>query len=369
MSLSSACISSNAFHNSKELNNSFTQKASNASHVYRTEIPNTVLLSLNLDPYEGWVYTHIKQMAGDRGVCHMSNKNLADRIGISEKKIRLVKKTLASPRPELGGRSLISIETRISPEGTRSTDMVTVNDIWDINYSHYEARKMQRCTAQTQNQKTISAVQHTGGGAVPGTDKEEPILKKNSCCNARDAREGVHPPPIPESMENSEQPLGSIKLAKGGYLEKAMLHRWAVGRSYEIEEIEYSWECVKSFTSPIWDWVRFVEGCIDRHRTRKQSFKPRDRSQQKSSARTVKATPVGYVQPPARKPPEPIIHRGVLCYNPSAWKFFESTFRFQHGRQCTDLEFQEQYQEPIEFKIRYEKYKESISNDTANNQQ
>lgn len=133
------------------------------------QIPHLVD-EIGLDVYEFRIYAHFVKVAGSDSDCWVSNSKLSARLKISDKKIRELKKKLTEPRPELGGRALVQITKRYKDKEKkeRDTDLVEIVNIWDL--------EIQR------SQKKYGAVRDTGGvryavpeGAVPRTDKEEPI--------------------------------------------------------------------------------------------------------------------------------------------------------------------------------------------------
>jgi hypothetical protein len=140
-----------------------------SNHHYRTELPN-IIFKLGLTPHEFALYCVYKQIAGDRGCCFRRGKNLAKETGISERLLREVKKKLCAPRFELDGLSLITITPRFKP-GTkeRDTDLVTINDIWPINY-----QKLATPGKICGTPPAPCAVP-----PAPRAEKEEPLKKKS----------------------------------------------------------------------------------------------------------------------------------------------------------------------------------------------
>lgn len=98
-------------------------------HNYRTEIPN-IIFSLGLDPYEFSLYCMYKKIAGDKGACWQSNRTLVNQLKMSDRKMREVKKSLASPREELGGKALIQIQECFNPDNKgRKPDLIIITEV------------------------------------------------------------------------------------------------------------------------------------------------------------------------------------------------------------------------------------------------
>jgi hypothetical protein len=158
-----------------------------SNHKYRTELPN-IIFELGLSPYEFALYCLYKKIAGDQGYCFRRGKTLAKEVGISERSLREVKKTLCAPRPELDGLSLITITPRFKP-GTkeRDTDVVTINDIWPVNYQKLSMS----------GTKCLTPPAPHAGGPAPRAEKEDPY-KKNPLEETPDASAS---PPLAHSAD------------------------------------------------------------------------------------------------------------------------------------------------------------------------
>ena len=96
---------------------------------YRTETPNMVL-DMGLDPYTGWLYTHIKRIAGDRGVCDGGTRSLARIAGMSPGKVSECKGILKE-------KGLIRVVEH--PRQSGLSDEIYVVNIWRRNFEHFDA--------------------------------------------------------------------------------------------------------------------------------------------------------------------------------------------------------------------------------------
>lgn len=114
-------------------NNQCQIKHEDSSKKYFTIIPNCVY-KLGLDPYEFRLYMQYCCAANEQTkLSWWSNKSLAKLCGMSERKLRECKSSLAKIRPELGNKPLIHIEHRKTEIGDWDTDIITVIDIWPEN--------------------------------------------------------------------------------------------------------------------------------------------------------------------------------------------------------------------------------------------
>ena len=96
---------------------------------YRTETPNMVL-DMGLDPYTGWLYTHIKRIAGDRGVCDGGSRTLARIACMSFGQVSKSKGILEE-------KGLIRVKTHSRESGL--ADEIYVVNIWRRNFEHFDA--------------------------------------------------------------------------------------------------------------------------------------------------------------------------------------------------------------------------------------
>jgi helix-turn-helix protein len=135
-------------------------------HHYRTEIPNIVFEKL--DPEEFSVYCHIKKIAGDRGKCWMSMKNLATfcRCGVTTLRKSLNNMSLSGgyfPFP------LIKVTERNKPDGSKDTNLIEIIDIWRENGDYFRNQKKIKGTSPNEG----GVVRGARGGTSPNEHKED----------------------------------------------------------------------------------------------------------------------------------------------------------------------------------------------------
>lgn len=87
-----------------------------------------IIFELGLTPYEITVYNYLIRLGGVNKKSWQSRKKIAEKCGISTEKLRQVKLSLAEPRPELNGKSLITV-TKRQNDNESMTDLIEVNDI------------------------------------------------------------------------------------------------------------------------------------------------------------------------------------------------------------------------------------------------
>ena len=144
-----------------------------SDHKYFSLLPN-MIDEILIDPYEMRLYMKYKRIAGDGGICFMSNEKLAKSCGMSEGKLISVKKSLAKPRKELGGKSLICIKKRFKEKGDKDTDEVTIIDLWEENIIFF--KKKSKGTSPHE----VGVLHLVNQGTSPGEDKEEPSEEEPS---------------------------------------------------------------------------------------------------------------------------------------------------------------------------------------------
>jgi hypothetical protein len=113
-------------------------------------------------------YAYLKRVAGDKGGCWRSMPTMAKENGCSENKIRDMKKALLKKNPKLAGLSLIQIQKgRKAKDGNNLPDLITINDIWAINFQKIS-------TGSKSEPPLVQNLNQTGSKSEP---KEEPFKK------------------------------------------------------------------------------------------------------------------------------------------------------------------------------------------------
>jgi len=94
-----------------------------------TQIPN-IIYKMGLGPYVVAYYCLLKAIAGETGACFISQKNICDMLGCSERQIRLMNAFMSQPFAILGGKPLIKIKHRTDKNGGKTTNLIQITDIW-----------------------------------------------------------------------------------------------------------------------------------------------------------------------------------------------------------------------------------------------
>lgn len=140
-------------------------------HHYRIEIPK-IIGKLKLGVYAYRLYGAYKDICGDRGVCFMSNTKLAEECEMSKTTLEQAKKTLQTPREELGGLPLIVVTKRLKANGGQDTDLIQIVDLWPENMMFFNKRL--RSVPNTLPQRAKHAPP-----SVPNTHKEDLSIRRS----------------------------------------------------------------------------------------------------------------------------------------------------------------------------------------------
>ena len=134
-------------------------------HHYRTELPNIVFSVLTAIQLA--VYAHLKRIAGDRGKCWMSIKNIAEQIGVGETTLRESIRELCKSNVLIGS-PFIRITKRKRPDGADDTSLITIVDIWRANGDFYRKVQSQKpAQKSTEKPEEGAASKSDGGGGSP----------------------------------------------------------------------------------------------------------------------------------------------------------------------------------------------------------
>ena len=95
---------------------------------YFSQIPN-IIHKMGLGCYIVAYYCLLKSIAGDKNTCFMSQKNLSNLLGCSDRQIRLMNDFMSKPFQILGGKPLIKITQRKDENGEILPNLVQIIDI------------------------------------------------------------------------------------------------------------------------------------------------------------------------------------------------------------------------------------------------
>src|SRR5262245_28317909 len=100
-------------------------------HLYRTEIPNTVIRGIKsrgLSTDAKWLYVYLKSVIGEDGRCWRTTTTIALESGLSRSAVSRAKQELLKAR-------LIRIEK--GSRRNRDTDKLSIRDIWPENMQEF----------------------------------------------------------------------------------------------------------------------------------------------------------------------------------------------------------------------------------------
>ena len=150
-------------------------------HKYRTETPN-IIFEYNLSPQEGWLYLCLKKIAGDNGNCTASIKYLENLSKIKKTKISECKKILFE-------KNLIKITKRFKNDGSRTTDLIQIIDLWPKNFVHFKEKFTGSRDEAPPTATRSTPNRHTVDPQPPHGRKEEPLKKKEPLNKEKENKE------------------------------------------------------------------------------------------------------------------------------------------------------------------------------------
>lgn len=161
----------------KEESNQFCIEEEEPDHHFRTEIPNFVL-DMGLDPDVLCVYVQLKRIAGDKGACWKSLKELAKICCMGITRLRQAMQILADDFLFLQGKPcdpfcLIKIIKRFKEDGSPDTNLIKIVPIWRKNGDFYRAKMREGGTSRGEGGVLRAARE----GTSRGEHKEEPMKK------------------------------------------------------------------------------------------------------------------------------------------------------------------------------------------------
>lgn len=164
---------------------------------YYAAIPR-IVLKLGLKPFELALYVHLKDAAGDKGVCFKSRATLAKESGMSSGMVTKARQALEKHYPELGDKPLIHVKEEINKEGGKPRCIITITDVWLVNMQRFTTSPHDVAASSTglttsQSDSATSprdGQRHTatpqGHTVAPNNSKEEEHTKKNTEEKSRD---------------------------------------------------------------------------------------------------------------------------------------------------------------------------------------
>lgn len=268
------------------------------NHHFRTEIPNIVHL-LGLDPYEFRVYVKIKEVAGDAGGCWKSNKKLAEECGMSPRKFIEGLQRLQQKFPLIGDSPLIVVQKRFKEDGSQSSNLVIIVDVWQMNGDYFRDRPKNK-SAHPPAQCAAPPLHVVHPPPAPGADKQDLLEEKQSVCTVPEKiSEEIPKEMLDHQSCKKRHPDGhEYKVSLDEIISKCTINK----DSFTLIEINEGWQALCDTNQPVRDPYAFVVGTIKKIRNGKTHFKSQGgyeckkkyqnkESERKESLPTVKRPP------------------------------------------------------------------------------
>jgi len=150
----------------------------NINHNNFTILQN-ILSHLGLTAFERSLYWALREAAGDKSSCTKSYSKLAEISGMSEKSVQRTMLSL-SQKKQIVDKPLIKIKHRLTEDGDKNTNEVTLTNLWGYNYEYFknisspvtQTGPKVRMTGRKDSQ-TGGVESHRPDGPVTQTDKED----------------------------------------------------------------------------------------------------------------------------------------------------------------------------------------------------
>lgn len=147
-----------------------------SNHNFRTEVPN-IIFEIGLPPQLIGVYAAIKRSAGDQGTFFKSESKLAKELLISKTTLHKFIEILCLVNDHIK-KPLLKKKNRISKDGDKDTNLITITDIWPENAIHFSRELGGRVNSVLPRvNSNLGVAQNLPKGRVNSTHKEEPIRK------------------------------------------------------------------------------------------------------------------------------------------------------------------------------------------------
>jgi hypothetical protein len=315
-----------------------------SSHHYRTEIPN-IIFEMGLDPFELSLYCYLKKTAGDNGACWKSIQTLCEETKFGRTKLMKVKSSLES-------KGLIKISKRNNPKGGKSSDLITIVDLWPINIKRMAEKFPDKHISINQTR----VVRHANGGGPPNGHKEEPNKEEP---NKQQQAAAV-------SFENKKiESIYQDQESKISFMQKQHNVYYPPSNQYFKENIPLKdpskqkifkkqsiYECLEKIDIPFYDKLEL---------TRKYSFEIVKNAIEWSSTQIIKTTLVQVIKygalrslskPIEKVEPKIIKEYEIRSFNIHLWKpISDQIFKMKlHGKIRTSNDYIEIESDKIYFK-------------------
>ena len=127
-------------------------------HHYRAETPN-IVLELGLSLTAVGLYTYLKKIAGDEGMCWKSQSTICKEIGVAPATYVKYRDELAQPRDLLNGKPLVNVQIRKKDDGSNDTTTITMVDVSREDGDYFRSKKnVGRSKSEWKEEQSINAL-------------------------------------------------------------------------------------------------------------------------------------------------------------------------------------------------------------------
>lgn len=227
-------------------------------HHYRVEIPS-IVHELDLSGNAFKVYSKIKQIAGDDGVCFMKISTLSEKCGVSENTLRSCIEDLEK-NFDIIGSSLIERTARKKVDGKDDTYLITIVDIWRVNGDYWRSisteKKRQKTDANIPPKTRVQNLNPMGAKFEPKQEhsEEEPLKGQ---CNTRASENGSkkNTASLPFSKEEIKKPLSEDEMQFCAFLHQEIKNTFPnsdtdslayLMKKFGVDKVGKAWQYVKS---------------------------------------------------------------------------------------------------------------------------
>ncbi len=224
----------------------------NNSHNYRTEIPNCVI-DAKIGSFNLTVYTVIKRIAGDSGICFMSLKHLAEKCDLGLTKLKECLDKLCEINKTIGHPLLVKT-TRKKDNGSLDTSVYTIVDLWLVNIQSY----CKNISGKPQYDQGVG--RNTTEGRSPGDYKEEHIKNNPIKKDDDDLKKPASNPKKGKADASHHQRQSQIKIKEDKSFFSIQKADYETLRKcfHEIRESEFNDQLMRCFNKVIFEGIHRV---------------------------------------------------------------------------------------------------------------
>lgn len=211
-----------------------------SSKSFFTQLPN-ILFELDLTPMEFRFYCQLKKICGESGACWQSKVCIAKSMGITDRTVQDLKKSLSKPLEKLGNKPLIIITKRFNEQGDRDSDLIQLTDLWIDNAEHFINKSKNRGGENIS--PGVGKIFPQGGENI--SPKEEPfqedLFKENNNNKLKNGKSEEEPPKVVVVSSDLKKKIEGLELSKTTL---------AIMQNYTEKEVEQALKCLDQYPDP-----------------------------------------------------------------------------------------------------------------------